>query len=61
MNNEYFVFIDEDHGTVLLFSDLEKAQAEGWPEEDEWEQQTDDEWRRGEHCAIYRREADQYD
>jgi hypothetical protein len=56
--NEVFVFVDEDHGVVEVFSSLEKAQGEGWPEDEEWVEATDDEWRRGEYCAIYRRDID---
>lgn len=55
---EVFIFIDDDHGDYLVFSELDRAKNEGWPADEEWEEE-DDDWIRGESCRIIRREVDE--
>lgn len=54
-----YVFHDEDHGSIEVFSNLEDAKKLGWGDDDEeWEECRADgsAWRMSEYCAIYKRE-----
>ena len=52
-----YVYVDEDHGDIEVCSTLELAKTLGWPESEEWDQDSDTLWIRGEYCFIYKREV----
>jgi len=57
--SEVFIFIDDDHGDILVFTELDRAQNEGWPADIDWEEEHDAMWVRGDSCKIVRREIDE--
>lgn len=64
-----YVYNDEDHCNIEVYERLEDALKEGWGEDEDEEDEpwqvarTDKKtkepvaWRRGEYCAIYKREV----
>lgn len=57
--NEIYIYIDDDHEDYFVFSELRLAMNEGWPEDEEWIEEEEGEWRRGEYCRILRRGIDE--
>ncbi len=51
-----YIFHDQDHGDIEAFKTLEDAKKEGWPEDEEWQEDSDTQWFRGEYCFIYKRD-----
>lgn len=54
-----YIYLDEENGETLLFSKLSYAKQCGWPEEEDWVQEDENEWRRGSACRIIKREVDE--